>query len=508
MYLSRFWILERSRLRGACGAGPVILPRSTSRTVQQITCMQADRDVYDVLCFVMLGKEENELLTRVGAGTPMGELVRQYWIPALLTRELAEPDSDPMRVRLLGEDLIAFRDSRGQLGVLGNHCPHRGASLFFGRNEESGLRCVYHGWKFDVTGRCVDMPSEPAESDFKSRVNATAYPVAERNGVGWVYMGPLATPPPLPELEWNMVPADQVYVSLRVADSNWVQTLEGEIDSSHSGFLHTVLDEEENYTNAQNVARAQPSGDRVLGMYYKMKDKHPRFEVLDTDYGVLIGARRNAEVDSFYWRMTQFLLPFHTIIPPYGQDPSFSGHAWIPIDDHHTLALCFTYHPTRPLSREQLDGLMYGGGQLGHQGIHPTVDALLPPTPEAWSQYRGIYHQGNDYQIDYEAQRKVRFSGLPGVWPQDSACQESMGSIYDRSSEHLGTSDTGIIRARRSLMTAAAALHEKGIVPASVDHPEAYRIRSASVVLPRTANWVEASREFRAAQSGVNFAAT
>jgi hypothetical protein len=222
----------------------------------------------------------------------------------------------------------------------------------------------------------------------------------------------------------------------------------------------------------------------------------------------MIGARRNAEEDSYYWRITQFLLPFHTIIPPYGPDPAFSGHAWIPIDDHHTLSLCFTYHPTRPLSDDALHGLMYGGGQLGHQGLHPTVDAFLPSTSEAWGQYRSIYHKRNDYQLDWAAQRTVRFSGLPGIWPQDSACQESMGSIYDRSSEHLGTSDTGIIRTRRSLITAAAALRGRGLVPASVEQPDLYRIRSASVVLPRADNWVEASREFRAARPGVNFAAT
>ncbi len=467
----------------------------------------------------MLSREENELLTRVGPGSPMGELVRQYWIPALFTRELPEPDGDPMRVRLLGEDLVAFRDSSGQIGLLGNHCPHRGASLFFGRNEEAGLRCVYHGWKFDTTGQCIDMPNprcggvdSPAESDFRTKVEAMAYPCQERNGVIWAYMGHQNPPPPLPDLEWNLLPENQVYLSKRVAESNWVQTLEGEIDSSHSGFLHTVLDEEENYENAQNIARARMFGNRPgrpsMGMYYKIKDKHPHFEVLDTDYGVLIGARRNAEEDSFYWRMTQFLLPFHTIIPPYGEDPVFSGHAWIPIDDHHTLALCFTYHPTRPLTDDHLHGLMYGGGQLGHQGLHPTVDAFLPPTTEAWSQYRSIYHKRNDYQVDWEAQRKIRFSGLPGIWPQDSACQESMGSIYDRSSEHLGTSDTGIIRARRSLIMAATALRDKGILPASVKQPRAYRIRSASVVLPRADNWVEASREFREARPGVNFAAT
>jgi phenylpropionate dioxygenase-like ring-hydroxylating dioxygenase large terminal subunit len=455
----------------------------------------------------MLKPDENELLTRIEAGTPMGDLVRQYWLPALSTHELPAPDGDPKRVRLLGEDLIAFRDTTGQIGVLANNCPHRGASLFFGRNEEAGLRCVYHGWKFDAAGNCIDMPNEPAESDFRTKVKAVSYPTRERNGVIWVYMGPASPPPPLPDLEWNLVPENQVYLSKRVADSNWVQTLEGEIDSSHSGFLHTVLDEEENYRNAQNVARAGVFGTEGKGMYYKMKDRHPHFEVLDSEYGVLIGARRSAEEDSYYWRITQFMLPFHTLIPPYGADPNFSGHAWVPIDDYHTLVLCFTYHPTRPLTDQERDGFMHGGGQLGHQGLHPTVDAFLPPTTAPWSEYRSIYNQDNDYHLDYDAQRSVRYSGLPGVWPQDSACQESMGPIYDRSSEHLGTSDAGIIRARRSLLGAARGLRDRGLTPISVDRPEVYRIRSASLVLPKTANWIEASREFCEARQGVNYPA-
>src|SRR5438105_1749767 len=154
----------------------------------------------------MLSTEDNELLCRVGPGTPMGNLIRRYWIPACLSSELPNPDSDPLRVRLLGENLIAFRDSNGQVGLLGNHCPHRGASLFFGRNEEAGLRCVYHGWKFDVTGQCVDMPNEPAESNFKHKIQALAYPCQERGGVIWTYMGPRSAPPPLPDLEPNMLP--------------------------------------------------------------------------------------------------------------------------------------------------------------------------------------------------------------------------------------------------------------------------------------------------------------
>src|SRR5215813_7912375 len=147
----------------------------------------------------MLSREENELVSRVGAGTPMGELMRQYWLPAVLSSELPAPDSDPVRVLLLGEQLIACRDSTGQVGLLQNNCPHRGASLFFGRNEESGLRCVYHGWKFDALGNCIDMPNEPAESDFKHKVSATAYPTRERGGIIWAYLGPRSEPPPLPD---------------------------------------------------------------------------------------------------------------------------------------------------------------------------------------------------------------------------------------------------------------------------------------------------------------------
>jgi phthalate 4,5-dioxygenase oxygenase subunit len=457
----------------------------------------------------VLSPEENDLLTRIGPGTPMGDLVRQYWTPALFSREVAAPDSEPLRVRLLGEDLVAFRDSNGQVGVLANNCPHRGASLFFGRNEEAGLRCVYHGWKFAQDGTCVDMPNEPPESDFRTKVRAVAYPTQERNGVIWVYMGSASPPPPLPDLEWNLVPEDQVYLTKRVAESNWVQTLEGEIDSSHSGFLHTLLEEQDNYANAQGASQARlfGTGDTSMGMYYKMKDKHPHFEVLDTEYGVLIGARRSAEEDSYYWRLTQFLMPFHTIIPPYGADPVFSGHAWIPIDDFHTLAMCFSYHPVRPLTADEIDRLQHGGGRLGHQGLHPTVDAFLPPTTEAWSRYRSIYNKTNDYQLDLEAQRNVRFSGLPGIWPADSACQESMGPIYDRSSEHLGSSDAGIIRARRRLMQAARALREQGVPPPGSVQPDVYRTRSASVVLPRVGSWIDGSAPFREARPGVNFAA-
>src|SRR5205814_1273462 len=184
----------------------------------------------------MLSKIDNETVCRVGPGTPMGQLMREYWLPALRSRELPTPDSGPVRVLLLGEKLIAFRDTNGQVGLIQNHCPHRGASLFFGRNEESGLRCVYHGWKFDVTGQCIDMPNEPAESNFKHKIKAVAYPCAERSGVVWAYMGPRETPPPLPDIEPNMQPEGQYSVGLTLRECNWLQALEGDIDTSHLQF--------------------------------------------------------------------------------------------------------------------------------------------------------------------------------------------------------------------------------------------------------------------------------
>src|SRR5216684_4818868 len=169
----------------------------------------------------MLSSEDTELLCRVGQTTPMGALIRQYWIPALVSTELPERDGAPVRVRLLGENLIAFRTTSGKVGLIANHCPHRGASLFFGRNEEEGIRCVYHGWKFDVEGNCVDMPNEPAESDFKSKVKAVAYPTQERNGIVWTYMGARQTPPPLPSLEGNMLPEGEWNVTAVQRECNW-----------------------------------------------------------------------------------------------------------------------------------------------------------------------------------------------------------------------------------------------------------------------------------------------
>src|SRR5437764_8645525 len=197
----------------------------------------------------MTSQSENDFLTRIGPGTPMGALMRQYWLPACLSSEL-EADGAPLRLMLLGEKLIAFRDSAGRIGVLDHRCPHRCASLFFGRNEEGGLRCVYHGWKFGTNGNCVDMPSEPAESNFKEKIHQAAYPCRERNGVVWAFMGSSRPLPDLPSLEWSLLPDERRYISKRVQECNWVQALEGGIDSSHGAFLHSLLKPEDYFAGS------------------------------------------------------------------------------------------------------------------------------------------------------------------------------------------------------------------------------------------------------------------
>ncbi|HZT05618.1 MAG TPA: Rieske 2Fe-2S domain-containing protein, partial [Chloroflexota bacterium] len=295
----------------------------------------------------MLSKEDNQLLTRVGPGTPMGDLLRQYWIPVVLSEELMEPDGAPMRVRLLGEDLILFRDTSGRPGLLADHCPHRGASLFFGRNEEDGLRCVYHGWKFDVTGRCVDMPNEPPESNFKDKVRQRAYPCREHGGMIWAYMGPRANPPELPRVEWAFVPPEQRNLSPVLRECNWVQALEGDIDTAHLYFLHARLnpDEERGPQNDQGVFH---------------EDRHPRLFLTDTPYGLMYGAQRDEGPDHYYWRITQFMFPFHTFFPP-GGFVGVPGHIWVPIDDNNTMAWSVAWNPIDPI-------VLRAGGQ-GANGV-------------------------------------------------------------------------------------------------------------------------------------------
>ena len=436
----------------------------------------------------MLSREDNELLCRVGSGTPVGALLRQYWIPALMSSELPERDGAPVRVRLLGENLIAFRVTSGKIGLIQNHCAHRGASLFFGRNEEEGIRCVYHGWKYDCEGACVDMPNEPPESNFKSKIRATAYPCVERNDIIWTYMGPRQTPPPLPDIEPNMLPQGEYAVQKVLRECNWFQGLEGDIDTSHLGFLHLGAVKPEQTTPGTFD-------------YYNVADRAPKYEVVDTEFGTSYGAYRPAEADTYYWRIAHFLFPFFTMIPTGILGMQILVRAWVPIDDEHLMFWTIGAPRSRVGTGAAggASGLNAGGRPVAAAGARPGGFEFLPDTPDWLGKFRLAQHKDNDYLIDREAQKTTSFTGIAGIHQQDQAVTESMGPIYDRSQEHLGTSDAMVIRTRRRVIAASRALRDAGTVPPGVDDPTVYRYRSGGVVLPRDADWLEATKGLRRA---------
>jgi len=430
----------------------------------------------------MLSREDNELLCRVGPGTPMGAMLRQYWVPALMSSELPERDGAPVRVRLMGENLIAFRVTSGKIGLIQNHCPHRGASLFFGRNEEEGLRCVYHGWKYSCEGHCVDMPSEPEESNFKSKIRATAYPCVERNDIIWTYMGPRQTPPPLPDIEPNMLPRGEYAVQKVLRECNWFQGLEGDIDTSHLGFLHLGAIKPEQTTPGTFD-------------YYNVADRAPKYEVVDTEFGTSYGAYRPAEADTYYWRIAHFLFPFYTMIPTGVLGVQILVRAWVPIDDEHMMFWSMSV----PRSRTGGGGAGSAAGLAARGGSVATAPGFeyLPETTDWLGKFRLTQNKANDYLIDRKAQRTESFTGIPGIHQQDQAVTESMGPIYDRTQEHLGTSDAMVIRTRRRVINAARALRDNAVTPPGVDNPTVYRHRSGGVILPRDCDWLEATKELR-----------
>ncbi len=423
----------------------------------------------------MLSREDNELLTGVGPGTAMGALIRRYWIPVLRSSEL-EPGGRVKRVMLLGERLVAYRAKNGTAGLIGEFCPHRLASLYFGRVEETGMRCVYHGWKFGLDGQCLEMPSEPTDSTFAAKIRHAAYPCAERGGVIWTYMGP-ASPPPLPDLEWTLLPAEHVFVSKRVQECNWFQALEGGIDSSHIGFLHAPLSADD-----EDVVRELDRASFGVGAAVQTPDRAPRFDVVDTDYGVLIGAVRSRTDGQSYWRVSQFLLPFFTMPPTDLQAKIVQSHIWVPMDDTNVVNWMVTWHPDRPLTREELVPHVEG------KGSH--VIDYLPATSAPYGDIRTADNRENDYGMDWELHRTKMFCGIPGFGVQDQAIQESQGPVVDRTQEHLGASDTAIIHVRRRLLNAARALREHGTPPPG-QSPASFLVRSGAVVLPPGADWVQ-----------------
>jgi len=423
----------------------------------------------------MLRKEQNDLLTQTGPGTPMGQLFRCSWVPALLAEELPENDCPPVRVKLLSERLLAFRDSDGRLGLIDEFCAHRGVSLWFGRNEEKGLRCPYHGWKYDVTGQCVDVPSEPAESGYCRKIKLKSYPLIEKGGILWTYMGPPERRPPEPAWEFASVPDRQRYVSKREQECNWLQAMEGGIDSSHVSFLH------------RGDLHSDPLFKGAKGNQYNLGDARPVFEVVESAGGLYIGARRNAENGHYYWRITPWVVPSFTMIAPRGNH-SVHGHFWIPVDDENCWTWSFDYHPIRELTAAEVAAMREG------KGVHV---AVIPGT------YRPVANKDNDYLMDRAAQKAGRsYSGVAGFGMQDASVQESMGPIVDHTKENLVSTDNGIIMARHRLMRAAKALVEKGIMPPGVD-PEHQKIRSVAIVLPHDVPYKEGAREALVARPGV-----
>ncbi|MFQ5542315.1 MAG: Rieske 2Fe-2S domain-containing protein, partial [Candidatus Binatia bacterium] len=356
----------------------------------------------------MLSREENELLTRVGPGTPMGELFRRYWIPALLSEEIPAPDCPPVRVRLLGENLVAFRDTQGKIGLLGEYCLHRRASLFYGRNEECGLRCIYHGWKYDVEGNVLETPAEPPESNLKHKVHQTAYPCREASGVVFTYMGPKEKMPLLPNYDWLTVPPDNVGVTKFFIECNYLQALEGDCDTSHVGYLH--------------LGNPIKSGGGDIGMIAAI-DRSPRFEIEETWCGIRAAATRKVSPDTKSVDVSAFAMPFIGSVPAgdkvNGKLDGFLSVNQTPIDDYHTWRYNFRFQRSRPMSQDFLE---YDRVQRG---------------PD----YRLIANRRNEYLLDREKQRTTNSVGVEGFATQDACVTESMGPITDRTREHLGASD-------------------------------------------------------------------
>jgi phthalate 4,5-dioxygenase len=387
----------------------------------------------------MLSAAENEMVTSVGPGTPMGEVFRRFWVPVMSSDDLPQPDAPPVRLRILGEDLVGFRDTNGVIGVLQAACPHRRAKLFWGRNEDCGLRCAYHGWKFDVAGQCVDTPSEPAESRFKDHIRATSYKAIERGGLVWLFMGQPDHEPEFPHYPWlDDVEGTVVHSTTWLQRSNWLQSLEGDFDSAHVSFLHSWLDPD-----------AGPPAFIDGYRQYIAIDKAPRLTVKDTPYGFHYAGRRTIGEDRYYWRATQWVAPAASQVAGNG------GMRFLtPIDDRHSVS-CSVRRGAPEAARENMPlvGFALPDGYI--------VDVHQPEKgPE------------NDFMIDREVQRTRTFSGIPGgARDQDRAMTETMEPILDRSDEHLGTTDLAIVAMRRRLIDMARDL-QRGIAPALTLDPE------------------------------------
>jgi phthalate 4,5-dioxygenase len=418
----------------------------------------------------VLTAAENELLCRTGAQTPMGRMMRRYWIPALLGDELAAGGA-PKRVRLLGEDLVAFRDSAGRVGLVDENCPHRGASLALARNEDGALRCLYHGWRIDCTGTVRETPAEPEESSFAARVRTTAYPTSESGGVVWAYLGPPgAEPPPMDFAFTTVGPEYRNIIKVRT-ECNWAQCLEGVIDSSHTMFLHSTM-VRAGKDAPVTVMRDDGSADRPTA------DRRPRMETQDTAYGYRYAAIRKPTIDPEhmkYVRVTLFIAPIYAMFPPP------KGWVWmqafVPIDDENTMFYFFQMRPGEPIRAEERVRF------AAMSGLRPGIDF--------GADYRKFATRETNWNQDRAAMdRGETFTGFHGVNIEDLVVQESMGRIYDRTKEHLGTSDIAVIRMRRLMLDAVRRFEAEGAPPLGLAEPVDYaRLRAEERIVPHEVPW-------------------
>ncbi|WP_119419073.1 Rieske 2Fe-2S domain-containing protein [Desertibaculum subflavum] len=404
----------------------------------------------------MLSAEDNELLTRTGAETPMGRYFRRFWQPVALSEELPARDGAPIRVRIMGEDLVAFRDSEGRIGLFDRRCPHRGADMYFGRNEACGLRCVYHGWKFDVTGKAVDLPNVPPGARHHDTVRIQSYPTREYGDIVWAWMGPPERMPAPPELEYGLMPAGRRYVMKQLIECNWAQVLEGDLDTSHFSFLHMPAPSVPSNENPDAPADARR-------LRWIRNDPMPRFQILDHEVGFVVGGARKADEEGIYWRMTQFMLPAHGTGPSTLPGETYFGFTVAPITDEACWIYVYAWNPEREIGPEERAKLKKGHGVIAEVG------------PD----YIPLRNRGNDFQIDRQAQKSATFTGIKGLAEQDLMIQQSQGFIADRTRETLTATDAAVARFRRTLLAGAKALMA-GEEPTAPWRPEAYRTRPGS----------------------------
>ena len=410
----------------------------------------------------MLTSDENRTLTLTGPGTDMGDVFRCYWQPALLSREL-ERAGPPKRIRMLGEDFIAFRDGNGRVGIVEPRCPHRGADLFFGRNEDCGIRCAYHGWQFSVDGECLDVPtaSDDVAPAIRAKAAIHALSVQEQGGLVWVHFKEPSTSPPM--LDFMALPAEHYFVSKKLQQCNWAQAVEGGIDTAHFSYLHANIKDGERAGLMPSQGQNEPPENARYR--WMIEDSRPRFKILEHDAGLVMCSSRETGRNQLYWRITQFMMPNHSIAPNSFPGDNHVGNTWVPIDDHSCWIFCYAYNPERPLSDQERRA--YAGGL----GIFAAVD----------DDYVPLRNRDNDYLIDREVQQHSNFTGISGISEQDAAIADSQGLIADRTRELLGQTDLGVVRFRRAMFDAVEALRA-GECPRGAGAADAYNVRSGDAM--------------------------